>query len=561
MPYLSGMTVDQILARDQRLRPPDVARLSLDVLKALDEAHSRGMVHRDLKPANIFVTATPGFVHPIARVLDFGIVKLMEDPQSIHDTADHLVLCTPAYAAPELLRGEPDPRSDLYALGHVMAAMLDGEPPYGNEATHALAINRHLSPDPVELGPNTAESELAEIITRAVRKPPEERFQSAAQMAEFIVGTGLAEIAVRPLDIPSDEPGRPGEAPFVDLDTAQLPTIDARIGPSATTAQVVAPDTTPSPVAADELGSAVERSPSSVDADGVQASDLVGGPAQPAVERWHLRDRRWSALGLLALGLVGLLVLARWGGEPVQRPAPAPLHQSGARTSGGATLSSVTSPDDGSHLGDAAASPARLASGEATAAPGEGAPPAVAGSDLSWPPPRPAIWPGDGASSSSLSSTAEADAAALQRAHYLVLWAARVSPDNVVDLAADREGVEAWLEEHRLGFLPLRGAYVPTRRPLTFVFQAEGMVPLTREVREAGPVVVRLDFPEREAGRRSPERRRGTRDQHRPPPPAPPPVESSEPPGDNGPAESQVGDVEPAPVVTPRRTDLRNPFQ
>lgn len=191
MEYVEGAPLDRVIRRHGVLRPGDAARVGIDALKALAEAHSLGVVHRDLKPANIFLVREHGEHHTVARVLDFGIAKVMGDPQlevpsearrvSSEDTGTDLVFCTPLYAAPELLRGRPDFRTDLYSLGMVLAEMLDGQAPY---ATRDCAIDRspHLEPGEVPLGRRSAEGPLGDVIRRAVAKDPEARYPSAVEM-------------------------------------------------------------------------------------------------------------------------------------------------------------------------------------------------------------------------------------------------------------------------------------------------------------------------------------------------------------------------------------------
>ena len=134
MEFVKGVTLETLLARAKRLRATDVARLTMDVLESLDEAHNARIVHRDIKPANILVV--PGFAggHPRAKVLDFGIAKVLagqgEGAAAANQTVGDFVFCTPLYAPAEVLRRDPKPQSDLYSLGHVMAELLDGTAPF-----------------------------------------------------------------------------------------------------------------------------------------------------------------------------------------------------------------------------------------------------------------------------------------------------------------------------------------------------------------------------------------------------------------------------------------------
>ncbi|MFT4704590.1 MAG: serine/threonine protein kinase [Bradymonadia bacterium] len=221
MEYVRGAALDRWLKDNGPMRPTDVARLAVGTLKALDEAHSIGVIHRDLKPANILLVNEPGEHHALARVLDFGIAKVMGvadaageavgESDAIASRGD-MVFCTPLYAAPELLRGKPDFRTDIYALGLIMAELLDGHPPYSPDAC-ALANSPHLERTPVPLGAATLESGLADVIRRACAKRLSERYASAVEMLAEL------EIAYERLKLPDYQ-----EAPLRIVPSAPVTT-------------------------------------------------------------------------------------------------------------------------------------------------------------------------------------------------------------------------------------------------------------------------------------------------------------------------------------------------
>ena len=187
MEFVKGVTLESLLTREKRLRPTDVARLAMDVLESLDEAHNARIVHRDIKPANILVV--PGFAgsHPRAKVLDFGIAKVLagqgEGLAAANQTVGDFVFCTPLYAPAEVLRRDPKPQSDLYSLGHVMAELLDGQAPFVADVP-VMSAYRHLSGEPIALGPAAEASGLAAIIRRATAHAVEERYPTAAAMLQ-----------------------------------------------------------------------------------------------------------------------------------------------------------------------------------------------------------------------------------------------------------------------------------------------------------------------------------------------------------------------------------------
>jgi len=185
MEFIEGVPLDELLKQCGRLLPRDVSRIAEGVLRALEEAHQLGIVHRDLKPANVFMVEESGDP-PYARVLDFGIAKVLAGSESGvtggTQTVAGQVSCTPAYAAPELLGGETTPQVDLYALGHMMAELLDGRAPYDIHDNALMVAAEHLRPGEVPLGGNAEESGLQEVIRRACEKDPADRYTSATEM-------------------------------------------------------------------------------------------------------------------------------------------------------------------------------------------------------------------------------------------------------------------------------------------------------------------------------------------------------------------------------------------
>ena len=209
MEYVRGVTLDRLLHNMGTLREADVARFALNTLEALDEAHEHGLIHRDLKPSNVFIVKQRGGAHPIARVIDFGIAKIAEGHGvSVNEiTVDGSLLCTPKYASPELLRGKPVQQSDLYALGIMMAQMLDGDVPSGLGNSFEAAA-RQLDTTPLQMGPNSAASPLAPVIQKALAKSLRERYATARDMANDVV-VALSAIQARigddlPLAVPDD---------------------------------------------------------------------------------------------------------------------------------------------------------------------------------------------------------------------------------------------------------------------------------------------------------------------------------------------------------------------
>lgn len=190
MEYVEGTPLDRIIYAKGALGQADTARVGIGVLKSLVEAHTVGIIHRDLKPANIMLVSEMGERHPVPRVLDFGIAKVLGGGSPVEDhivrddgSYEPVVYCTPAYAAPELLRGRPEFPTDIYALGLVMVEMLDGTPPY-DYPDDEPAASPHLWEEPVPLGRRAQKSVLAPILQKALGKELEDRYESASAMLD-----------------------------------------------------------------------------------------------------------------------------------------------------------------------------------------------------------------------------------------------------------------------------------------------------------------------------------------------------------------------------------------
>lgn len=171
-------------------RPLRIGKLR-DVIAQLADGlafiHARGLVHRDLKPSNILV-ADGG----CAKLVDFGLVKVSGSGST---TATGHVVGTYRYMSPEQARsGQVDGRSDLYGLGSVLYEMLCGHPPFMQQQTAALlgAIVHQLPPPPQLLNPEV-DPGLARIAVRLLLKNPDDRFQSAEEVARRLRGLGRPE--------------------------------------------------------------------------------------------------------------------------------------------------------------------------------------------------------------------------------------------------------------------------------------------------------------------------------------------------------------------------------
>jgi serine/threonine-protein kinase len=194
MEYLRGMNLADMLRECGPLPPGRVLYLFRQVCAGLAEAHGLGMVHRDLKPANVFV-AVRGGESDVAKILDFGLVKLTGDPEAAALTSDLVVSGTPLFMAPEQAAGERtlDARADLYSLGAVLYCALTGRPPFEGHSPFAVMMAHARDPlvPPRAVRPDVP-ADLERVVVRCLAKRPEDRYPSAKALGEALAACACA---------------------------------------------------------------------------------------------------------------------------------------------------------------------------------------------------------------------------------------------------------------------------------------------------------------------------------------------------------------------------------
>jgi TOMM system kinase/cyclase fusion protein len=213
--FVGGSTLRQILELEGRLEPAEAVHLMTQVLDALACAHHQGVVHRDLKPENIIVTHSG--LRRNATVLDFGLGGFAAGSAAVASariTASRDFMGTPAYAAPEQLRGEPlTPASDLYAWGLILLECLTGEPAI-QARTAQDAVAQQLGPEPVAIPGWLREQRLGRLLVAVTAKDV-----AARDIAEQALLKALEAIA---RDAAPFRDGEPRRLPIAEGERRQV---------------------------------------------------------------------------------------------------------------------------------------------------------------------------------------------------------------------------------------------------------------------------------------------------------------------------------------------------
>ncbi len=185
--YVRGQSLDEILSRRGALDADEFIPVFCQILDGINHAHDYGIIHRDIKPANMMLTEAGQL-----KVLDFGIARLLGSNRM---TRAGNIIGTLEYMAPEQVKGlETDARSDTYALGMMLYEVLTGRAPFDTENEFELMKLQTESYPPE---PRTIKTDIPDIveqaIMRAIKKEPDERFQTAGDFREFLLDAGFAE--------------------------------------------------------------------------------------------------------------------------------------------------------------------------------------------------------------------------------------------------------------------------------------------------------------------------------------------------------------------------------
>ena len=326
MEFVQGKDLHHILSREWPLPENRVIRLMSQVLSALSDAHSAGVIHRDLKPENIMVEqrrGDPDFV----KVLDFGIAKIIDgsNDEGPALTRAGFVCGTPEYMSPEQARGaQLDHRSDLYAVGVMTYQLVAGVLPFDSDNAVGFAT-KHLTEIPQTPSKRRPEARVSpameRLIMKSLAKNPDDRPQTAEQFRAEL----LAIDKERRATVPKSARGVSGAGPALQVPRKLTP-IDQ---------QETRVNAAPSPWSAKEdtvkapssFANGDTSSYSAMTASGAVPEKTAHDP-RPTTANSNNRSMKLliAALGLLLLGGIGIFAYQQFSQPRVEVPYVKPLN-------------------------------------------------------------------------------------------------------------------------------------------------------------------------------------------------------------------------------------------
>ncbi|MFI2208951.1 protein kinase [Streptomyces sp. NPDC020141] len=324
MELVEGKSLAEVIREDGTLTPHRAAEVGLAILDVLRSAHREGILHRDVKPSNVLIADDGRVV-----LTDFGIAQVEGDPSI---TSTGMLVGAPSYISPERARGHrPGPAADLWSLGGLLYASVEGCPPYDKGsaiATLTAVMTEQLDP-PKNAGP------LEEVIYGLLAKDPEQRLDDRAARAL------LTKVLLAPT---SPEPPQDATRAMVlpPIPPPAAPKTKNRMGPAPVRgAGAGVPGALGSPGAAPQAAS---RPP------------MPGGPAQPPVQRaartraplTDVVPRRTLVITavVLVLAIVATVLYLNLGDDDGKNTGTGePAASSGAKTPGGDSTSGDKTPD------------------------------------------------------------------------------------------------------------------------------------------------------------------------------------------------------------------------
>jgi serine/threonine protein kinase len=344
--------------RSGSLTRDDIGNILERLAGGLDVAHANGVIHRDLKPGNVLFDN-----YGDAFLSDFGIARIMESGSTLTGTGG--IIGTPAYMSPEQIQGDKDidGRSDIYSLGVILYLMLSGEMPFDGDTPGNIMLKHVLDPVPdISLRHSDISPGVSAVISKAMAKNPDDRFQTAKEMAtayeSAMRGASLKGMyqVVQPNEIaPKAAPDNVANRPTTTFSKEEVTgdVVDANSPTNAFQSQDISkvsqasaekeaqsmdasppadfsPENQPAPVAATrrvDYGETGQKAPPTQRvAEGASQASSVDSSSQPAVQTGQKRGNalKWAlpaGLALALIAIVAVFVISR-GASRAATPLP-----------------------------------------------------------------------------------------------------------------------------------------------------------------------------------------------------------------------------------------------
>lgn len=209
MELVEGMPLSEIIKTEGSLDPRRAANIARQIAMALSTAHKHNLIHRDVKPHNVLISRDD-----VAKIADFGIAKEVTKDTLVSESKEQeAVMGSIHYFSPEQARGNGvDERSDIYSLGIVLYEMVTGKVPFDGETAVEVAV-KHISEEmtpPSSINPSIPK-DVEDIILKATKKDPDERFNSAEELItalSFIKYTNLSNMAAKTAEPEDGDEGK-----------------------------------------------------------------------------------------------------------------------------------------------------------------------------------------------------------------------------------------------------------------------------------------------------------------------------------------------------------------
>ncbi len=309
MRFVEGTDLRTLLDEQGPVEPSRAAKIVDRVGRALDAAHTQGLVHRDVKPANILLAAAAGGDH--VYLTDFGLSRHVHATSG--PTRTGAFMGTIDYVAPEQARGERvDARADVYSLGCVLFTALTGGVPFDldNDLAKLYAHDRSPAPSVLERNPDLPEA-FETVLARALEKQPDERYQSAGDLGR----AALAAAAGSPLP-KTERLVAAGAAAPEDPEASEATTVERDPPPPTRPASPAAASTVFEPTTGPKSAAAQETE---FESPTIERDDaLAPPPATPPPTAPGAKPRRRGLLvaaGVAAVGAVVAAIALAGGGD------------------------------------------------------------------------------------------------------------------------------------------------------------------------------------------------------------------------------------------------------